>query len=144
VPHSRLIIALLCLAGCSRPPPAEPAAAYRVFLHHVATSRGGEQVGLLDDFDAATRDALTREAAAASQAAGAQLPADPVIQLLQGLPPVPPTDIRVVEQSPDRAVLEVTLDAGGGGTVTMVHEGGRWRVHLEVPPLPAAPATAPR
>jgi hypothetical protein len=132
---------LLALAACARPPPAEPAAAYRLFLQHVARARTDDAVHLLDEFDAPTREALTRQATAASQAIGAPLSSDPVIQLLQGPPPVTAEGITVVEQTADRATLEVTLDAGPGGRVVMVREAGRWRVHLVLPAVaPSAPA----
>lgn len=139
------LLGLLPLAAlaCARPPPAEPAAAYRLFLQHVARARTEEGVHLLEDFDASTREALTHQATAAAQALGSPLPADPLVQLLQGPPPVLPAEIAVVEQSAERATLEVILDAGGGGPVVMVREAGRWRVHLDLP-VPPSMAPEPR
>ena len=119
--------------ACSRPAPATPAEAYSHFLHHVAAVRSGEEAPLMEDFDAATRQALTEHAASMSKAADGRLPVDPTVQLLQGPPPVAPTALTVVEQTADRATLEVQVDAGASGRVLMVREEGRWRVHLELP-----------
>jgi hypothetical protein len=122
----------LVTGACAKAPPPTPEETYSHFIQHLSHARAGEESPLMEDFDTPTREALTQRATVAAQAMGAHLPADPIPQLLQGPPPQAPTAIKVTEQSEDRAVLQVDVDAGPSGPVVLVREAGRWRIHLDL------------
>ena len=144
----RTLLALLMLAGCTKPAPATPDARYRAFAQDVAAAhQGKDRPELLQYFDAATREALTARAEAASKATGNDLPKDPAYQLLLDGSDVPSlAAVTVTAQTGDSATLQVTLDGGARTAVHMVKEQGLWRIHLdalppaEVDDAPTAPA----
>jgi hypothetical protein len=130
---------LLFLVGCKPAAPTAPEAAYRAFIELAGEAGAGNakaQKALLDAFDTPTRAALVAHEHAASVAAGHDVvPDDPIYQLFQGgAPPSAITDIKVVSEAGDVALLQVTTDGGGSGPVKLVREDGRWKLHLDIDP----------
>jgi hypothetical protein len=50
--------------------------------------------------------------------------------------------VKVVQQTPDAATLQVSTKAGPAGAVKLVREEGRWKIHLDALDAPA-PGPAP-
>lgn len=131
-----LLPLLLLPLACKGAQPQGPDAAYRAFLQHAQALHAGKgEKELLADFDAQTRAALQARAAEASRATSDALSPDPAEQLtLGGASTVPVSEIRVRSLTGREATLEVVLDGGASLPVKMVHEEGRWRVHLDALP----------
>lgn len=134
----RRLALLLLLAGCHRgeAPAATPQDAYRNFIEAMAAAhQSGDPKGLIDFFDAPTRAALAARSTAAAQKLGDPAPADPGWQLLEGASLAPPVaDLAVQAQTPTTATLTISGDGGALGTVKLVLEQGRWRIHLDALP----------
>jgi hypothetical protein len=122
-PATLALAALLGLA-CEKPAAATPEAAYQRFA--LALRRGDTKTAY-DALSKATREAVEARAKEISDASKGVVKNEPALMLFQsGTRPGPPGEVKVVEQTGDRAVLEVS-----GTRVKMLKEdGGRWVVDL--------------
>ena len=77
-----------------------------------------------------TRTALQAKVDAVNQASGATHKADPAGMIFQ-TPPPPPTEVKLVQQTGDAAVLQVK-EPQGDGQVRLVKEAAGWRIDLVV------------
>ncbi|MEW6430558.1 MAG: hypothetical protein AB1730_03525 [Myxococcota bacterium] len=118
------IVALLTLSACEKPAAATPEAAYNAFA--VALRRGDTKAAYAA-LSKSTRALVEARSKTLSEASQGMVKDEPALMLFQsGTRPGPLGEVKVVEQSADRAVLEVS-----GTRVTMVKEdGGRWVVDL--------------
>lgn len=123
------LLGTLTLAGCSRPD--GPAETYRRFA---AAARGGDAEAAWGMLSTRSREALdARAKELAARAAPGVLPASGR-DLLLGDQSARAPRLRsavVVRESAGAAVVRVEDEAGEKGEVTMVHEGGAWRVALD-------------
>lgn len=126
-----LVLALLAvsLAACRRG--EGPAEAYRRFA---AAARSGDAEaawGMLSTRSRAALDARAKELSA--RAAPGVLPASGRDLLLGDQSARAPRlkSAMVLRESAGAAVVRVEDEAGGKGEVTLVHEGGAWRVALD-------------
>jgi len=126
------LLAAALLAGCApRDPP--PDAVYRAFARATADHDAEAAWALLS---ASTRRWLEAgAAAAAARAPGVVAAAGPRLLLGDAASGVRPVkEIEILRQDGEQALLRV-VDAGGAAAqVTLVREGGGWR--LEIPPPP--------
>lgn len=129
-----LAAALAAVLACARP--AGPVAAYRAF---VAAARRGDADGAWALLAKRSRAALDARATAVAAASGGVVPASAKELLLGDAATRAPRieEVLVLRESADAAVLKIALHGGGEGEVSLVREGGRWRVVL-----PEAPAAA--
>ena len=123
------LLAALSLVACRRG--EGPAEAYRRFA---AAARSGDAEAawaMLSTRSRATLDARAKELSA--RAAPGVLPASGRDLLLGDQSARAPRlkSAVVVRESAGAAVVRVEDEAGGKGEVTLVHEGGAWRVALE-------------
>lgn len=134
--HLRLAaVAALALAlgpACSRD--LSPDATYRALAKAVAERDGDAAWALLS----AGSQVWLQERAKGAAAAGPGVVNSSARLLLIGdaaLGARPPRSIEVVSEGADRAVLRVEAPGGAPQDVTLVREGGRWKV--QIPPSPA-------
>jgi hypothetical protein len=128
--HAPLWLLFLSLAACARDP--GPEAAYRSLARAVADRDADKAWSLLSRDSQKRLDALAREAAA--RAPGV-VPSSGR-QILLGdaaLASRPLVRVEVASQQGDRAVLRVEAQGGPPREVSMVREGGGWRVELPPP-----------
>jgi hypothetical protein len=135
VPRRSLLVTaaalLVALApACSRD--LGPEATYRALARAVSDRDGDEAWALLSSASQKWLQERARRAAAAVP--GVVTPN--ARQLLVGdaaLGARPPTSIEVARHEGDRVILRVQAPGAAPGEVTLVREGGRWRVELPEP-----------
>jgi hypothetical protein len=141
-----LFAAALATAGCQEADEARtPAGAVRAFARAAdahSTSRDRERVCSL--IGPRTRARLEASARLATQQAGARRPFEWKEMLIVGMarPRHELTQVRVVEEHGDRAVVETRSVGGAPETVEVVREGELWKIELPAPP-PEPPTSAP-
>jgi hypothetical protein len=117
---------LLLLACACRPAaPKTPVETYLAFLNDLKTGDAAAAYALLST---PTRTALQARADAVSQASGATAKADPAGMIFQA-PPPPPSEVKLVQQSGEDALLQVK-GTQGDGQVRLVKETAGWRIDL--------------
>ncbi len=125
-----LLAALALSAGAGCRAPEGPADRYRHFAEAARGGRAGEVWGLLS---AGSRRALEEEAralAAKGPLPGVDLSGQELVlgDLASTAPRV--KSVIVVRESPDAAVVSVEEEGGARHEVSLVREGGEWRVQL--------------
>lgn len=123
---------LLCAAltatvalGCEKLRASDPVTAYQSFIKALERADSRAAFGYLSS---GTRKRLTEQAAAASQASGGALEAEPHALTFPLLGrPGNVTEVKVLRQEQDRAVLQITAD-GRAQELTLVREEGGWRI----------------
>lgn len=123
-PAAPALTALIWLTACQSPPASTPEAAYQAFA--VALRRGDTKAAYAS-LSKGSREAAEARAKAVVEASKGLLKQEPALMLFQsGTRPAPLAEVKVVEQSPAAAVLEVA-----GTRVKMIKEDGtRWVVDL--------------
>lgn len=117
---------LLLLACACRPAaPKTPVETYLAFLNDLKAGDASAAYTLLS---APTRAALQARVDAVNQASGATHKADPAGMIFQ-TPPPPPSEVKLVQQTGDAAVLQVK-EPQGDGQVRLVKEAAGWRIDL--------------
>jgi len=123
-----VLVPLLLLASCN--PPENPAERYLRFAEAARTGRSAQVWAMLS---ARSRQGLKERARAL---AGEKSPPGVAIEgsdlVLGGLAPTAPRvkSVTVLRESSDAAVLSVEEVGGLKGEVSLVREGGDWRVEL--------------
>lgn len=123
-----MLLAALALAGCRRPD--GPAESYRRFAAAARTGDADAVWSMLSERSRAALDARAR--ALSSRAAPGVIPPSGR-DLVLGDQAARAPRLRsavVVRESADAAVVRVEDEAGGQGEVTLLREGGAWRVEL--------------
>ncbi len=121
-----LLTLLLAASACRRE--AGPAERYAAFA---AAAREGNADAVWSMLSQRTRDALDARARALAAGGPDAVVAASGRQLVLGdLAPLAPRprSVVVVRESRDAAVVKVELDGRDGGEVSLVREGGVWRV----------------
>jgi HEAT repeat protein len=96
----------------------------------VQAAKTGDRDAVFELLTPATRDRLEAEARVATDLAGsARYTAKDLISIEAGDPSATPTDITVIEEHGDRAIVEIVSTAGRARLV-LLHVDGRWRVDL--------------
>ncbi len=122
------LLALLFLAGCA--PPATPAQRYRAFVEAARRGRVGDVWAMLSS---ASRQGLEDRARALNDpkpSAAVDVSASDLV--LGDLAPTAPKvkSVTTVRESRDAAVVAVEDAEGARSEVSLVREGGEWRVVL--------------
>lgn len=130
----RLRTLLLALALAAAAPACRraetPAERYQRFALAARTGRADLVWAMLSERSRATLDARARELAAAAPA-GVVAPSGQELVLGDLFSRAPRVkSVVVVRESAGAAVVAVEDEAGGRGEVTLVNEGGEWRVEL--------------
>jgi hypothetical protein len=120
-------LAFIPLASCERSRADSPGDAYSAFSKAV---QRGDSKAAYAALSQTTRQALEARAKEVSDASGGAIKDDPAALAFSSAPrPDPLTEVKLVQQSGDRAVLAVS----GGARyqkVVMVRENGGWKVDL--------------
>jgi hypothetical protein len=118
---------LLSLAGCDKSRSESPADAYTVFSR--AAQRGDAKAGYAA-LSKPCQENLSARAKEISAASGGAIKNDPAALAFSGPPrPDPLSEVNVVRQSGERAVLAVT-STSGSHQVAMVREEQGWKVDV--------------
>ena len=127
------MLCLVALTACTAPQPppgaAGPAEAVQDFAAALQKGDAATAWSLLSQRSQRQADA---QAAAARTAAGDAGPENGRQMLLNGALPGRAIEARVVSQTGDSAEVQTTEDGGAARTWHVVHEGGRWRVDLDL------------
>jgi hypothetical protein len=125
----RSLVALLLLLTLACHSGAQPEAPVPTYLAFLKDLREGDADAAFSLLSKATREALDARVAAVSKAEGSDGGTSTAALVFQGPLPPAPTEVKVVEQTAERATLEVT-GAKGTERVQMVREAGSWRIDL--------------
>lgn len=119
-----LFLTGLLLLACQSPPANTPQAAYQAFA---LALRKGDTRSAYASLSRPTRDAVEARSKALVAASQGLIKDEPALMLFQsGTRPAPLGEVKVVEETPSTAVLDVA-----GTRVKMIKEdGGRWVVDL--------------
>jgi hypothetical protein len=123
-----LALILLALSGAGCRSPEGPADRYRRFAEAARTGRADAVWAMLSE---RSRRSLDDRAAALSAQAPAVARTGRAL-VLGDLAPTAPSvrTVAVLTESEDRARVAVEDEGGGKGEVSLVREGGEWRVEL--------------
>lgn len=105
-----------------------PEAAVQAMLQ---AARAGDRQAVFDRLSRATQQALEERARAATDLVGSSVRYTPLELVSIGASDDEPAprQVRVVSETGDRAVVEVT-SATGSGRIDLVREDDAWRIHL--------------
>ncbi len=123
-----VLLAAAALAACRRP--EGPAESYRAFA---AAARAGDAAAVWGMLSERSRKALDARARALAGAAPTALASASGKDLVLGdlAPAAPrPRSVVVVRESRDAAVVAVEVDGAAPREVTLLREGGVWRVDV--------------
>lgn len=99
-----------------------------IYLTFLRDLKEGDTAAAYALLSGPTQERLQARAEAVNQAAGVSAKADPARMIFHA-PPAPPTDVTVLEQTGERASLQVK-GPQGDGQVQLVKEPGGWRIDL--------------
>ncbi len=120
-------LAFIPLASCERSRADSPVDAYTAFSKAV---QRGDSKAAYASLSQATQKVLEARAKEISSASGGAIKDDPAALAFSTAPrPDPLTEVKLVQQNGDRAVLAVSAGARYQ-KVGMVHENGGWKVDL--------------